>query len=293
MGSLAKWLGIQKSKPPSHVKTDENPPTEEKTRKLEVDNLAEQLSAENARLREDLKKLTFQLQAHQTKQAEQSYEESSNDFYKQLESNLTGALEGKTSNESSPSPSCFSSSSAPLTTPLPELIESQSKKAVLVCLPAKEESEEDQVCMVDLSEAEWWTIVESARDREIAREDGETYVECELAAESKTDDDDSYLLVEEKNLGDALSNFVAETIRKKYPEAKALSPKQLTKLIDKSFYGLKEPTTLGRYVKYGHLAYTTYGWGMCVWSLYKDPAMVKLAATWGLRAARWIMILVW
>jgi len=158
---------------------------------------------------------------------------------------------------------------------------------------SKDEEEEDQVCMVDLTEAEWWTIVDSARDRETQRSEADTYVECELATESTTDDDESYLLVEEKQLGDALSNFVAQAILKKYPEAKTLSEKQLNSLIDSSFNGLKEPTTVGRYVKYGQMAYTTYGWGMCAWSLYKDPKMIKLAATCAFKAARWVFILLW
>jgi len=297
MASLTRWLFAKKPEPPpQNIQIQENKNNLiDETQQTQSETLAD----ENARLRQELQKLTLKLR-DKTKKLRQEGEpdEKSNDLYKLLETDLTNVLDQTEAVDLTTFSTKYKTPSPPTTTtssslPSPTEVEADSKKAVLVCLPSKEEDEEDQVCMVDLTEAEWWTIVDSARDRETERSEADTYVECELAAESTTDDDDSYLLVEEKQLGDALSNFVAQAILKKYPEAKTLSEKQLNSLIDSSFNGLKEPTTVGRYVKYGQMAYTTYGWGMCAWSLYKDPKMIKLAATCAFKAARWVFILLW
>jgi len=170
-----------------------------------------------------------------------------------------------------------------------ELLESQSKRAVLVCAPGKDEDEEDEVCVMDLTKAEWWTIVDSERDRKTLRDESEVNVPCELTS---GDDDDSYVMVDDRDLGDALSNFVALSM-KRYPEAKTLSPKQLNKLMEQTFGGLKPPSTVGKIYGWAQLAYSSYGWGCCLWSLYKEPVMVKLAATGALRACSWLLILLW
>jgi len=295
MGSLTRWLFSKKS--PDPLPQSEDSTQENKNNLNLIDETQSQtLIDENARLRQELQKLTLRLKEKTKKlQSEGESEGKSNDIYKLLEEDLINELNQTEtvdlttfSTKYTAPPISTTSSSISSSTE----VEADSKKAVLVCLPSKDEDEEDQVCMVDLTEAEWWTIVDSARDREIDRSDAETYVDCELAAESTNDDDDSYLLVEEKQLGTALTDFVAQTILKKYPEAKTLNEKQLNSLIDSSFHGLKEPTTVGRYVRYGQMAYTTYGWGMCAWSLWKDPKMIKIAAKCALSAARWVIILV-
>jgi len=301
MTSVARWLFSKQSTPASvpqdNVQIQENNDQLQENKKNLIDETqSETLADENARLRQELQKLTSQLRDKTKKlQHEGKSDDKNNDIYKLLEADLSTVLDQTETVDLTTFSTKYktASSSTASTPPVSDVVEADSKKAVLVCFPSKDEEDEDQVCMVDLTEAEWWTIVDSARDRETERSEADTYVECELAAESKTDDDDSYLLVEEKQLGDALSTFVAQAILKKYPEAKTLNEKELKSLIDSSFHGLKEPTAVGRYVRYGQMAYTTYGWGMCAWSLYKDPKMVKLAAKFALSAARWVFVLIW
>jgi len=257
---------------------------------------SEELVAENLRLHEELRRLAAQLSKEEgrikqpgpTQGESYSAPKISEDFYKQLQQELAKPSSSSTKEvlkeavEEKPSPPKLT---------LPECIESPTKRAVLVCVQGKDEEEEDEVCVMDLTNTEWWTIVDSEKDREALRKESETYVACELTSGSTADDDDSYLLVDDRDLGEAFSNFVAQSIAKQYPEAKVLSPKQLSTLMERTFGELREPSKLGKVVRWGKMAYSTYGWACCAINLYRDPTMVKLIASGAMKACSWALFL--
>jgi len=257
--------------------------TPKKDKTIELDKLVE----ENLRLREELEKLIKKSESEPSSTKGEKSGAAPENFYQQLQHELAKHSAASVK-ETVKDISSDDKSSKPSD---PDCIESASKRAVIVCVPGKDEEDEDEVCVMDLSNIDWWTIVDSEKDRKTLRDDAEQYVECELT-KGTSDDDDSYLLVDEKDLGDAFANFVAQTLVKQYPEAKILSPKQVDRLMENTFGELRPPSTLGKALRWGKLAYSSYGWACCAYNIYRDPTMVKLVAKGAYTACSWLIFFI-
>lgn len=141
---------------------------------------------------------------------------------------------------------------------------------------------EEEVAVVDLSDSDWWTMI-NPTDEEDAK-----------AAELPTRDqmEDDFVVLNKADTMEALADFISKSIQRHYPEAARLPPDQLRLLLDGTFHELKDPGKLGKAWQWGKFMYSTYGWGTTIWNLYREPAVVKLVASGVYQAATWILVLV-
>lgn len=139
--------------------------------------------------------------------------------------------------------------------------------------------EDAYVCCLDVNADDFWVIVD-------AEEEDLNPIE----PDAEFDSDESYVFVDEDDLVSAISNFVALAVRQ-YPEAKKLEPAHLKRMLDGTFFELEEKGTLAQGYQYGCMAYTTYAYGQYAFSLYKDPAMVKLVCSGIVTASKWALML--
>jgi len=147
-----------------------------------------------------------------------------------------------------------------------------------------DDNEEDEVCVVDMKDMEWWTVVPSEKDKE------QRLLECKVNEEDSPLDD-SYVVLQEGDLVDALAEFVAVAISR-HPNVRQLSPAEMKLMIDQTFDQLQEHGTIGKLYHYASLMYSTYGWGACAFKLYQDPFYVRLVATGLWQAVTWALIFV-
>lgn len=131
-----------------------------------------------------------------------------------------------------------------------------------------------EVCVVDLEDVEWWSMVEHPDRKKTDDDDDDQYVKCMLG-DDDDDTDDSYVLVEDDDLVQAIGQFVSQSM-KHYPEVRALSDNEMKQLLEGTFCQLREKSTFGKLYSWGQFLYCYYGWGTTVYQLYTEPAMVKL-----------------
>jgi hypothetical protein len=182
------------------------------------------------------------------------------------------------------------------------------KTAVIVTAEEGEEDSETEkkVCVVDLKNAEWWTLVEKEEEG-----DENLYVDCKPDGTSvdvnpdeeaalETEDDfgeaaeplgEPFEIIKDDELATAISEYVAQSM-KNYPEAKQVPPEELKKILDKAFAELKPKGVVSKVWGWGQFAYTTYGWGQWCLKMYKEPQLVKLIATGVWNAAQFALIFV-
>lgn len=104
--------------------------------------------------------------------------------------------------------------------------------------------------MVDVNSMEWFTVVPADMKKSSAEKDGlATEERGKLVPCEDPDMGDSYVLVQEGDLADALSEFVTKTVTR-YDEHKHITPDKLQKVLHEAFVQLREPSTVGK----------LYGW---------------------------------
>ena len=138
-------------------------------------------------------------------------------------------------------------------------------------------STEHEVAILDLDNADWWTLVDPTRDKEAAAE---------------YNIEEGYVVVRHEDTVDAMAVYLAQVLVN-HPHASRLSARELAAVIDKSLRPL-EPRRYwlgGRYVTYGYYAYLAYSWTATAYSLYRRPWMIKLVATGAVQAASWLLVL--
>lgn len=148
---------------------------------------------------------------------------------------------------------------------------------IFVCADKDQDSKSSGafVAVMDVNDDEWWEVIDPEKD-------------CAMKQPELIDSD--YVLVEDKQVISALSQFVARTL-KSYPESKAVPPAQLKKLLDQSFSTLQEKGMMMKVYDWASFAYTSYGWASYGWALYQDPTVLKMVAKWSFSAASWIIFL--
>jgi len=145
-----------------------------------------------------------------------------------------------------------------------------------------QESGHQEVCVVNLREADWWTVVGDSKSGRKHRDP--EYERCEL-----DNDCDGYVVVKEDDVTQAIAEFIALTLMS-YPKAKGLSENELKSMIDTTFSSLNERSQLMQMYDWAQFVYTTYGWGSCAIQLYQEPSMVKFVASSTYTMARWALV---
>jgi len=189
----------------------------------------------------------------------------------------------------------------------PKSVTTEDPSAVIVTAAADPDDEEggskeQQVCVVDLKNAEWWTLVEKEPEgnEELyvdVKPDG-TSVDVDPEAEPDDFDDgneeplgEAFEIIKDDELASALAEYVALSM-KHYPEAKEVPAEEMRRILDKAFGELKPKGVVSRVWGWGQFAYSAYGWGQWCFRMYKEPAVVKLVATGLWNTAQWALIFV-
>jgi len=216
------------------------------------------------------------------------------DLYQSLRQDLeaTVALDKKnrgpsstlTATASSPDPPRRPSDSAVGGLEETKVVNSKSKRRVVVVNQAQ--GRDDEACVVDLSDQEWWTLVGTEGEDDFFEDEGESYEECQLEGE----EDDGFVVLQDDDMIEAVGKFVVASMND-YPAASDLTPEQLRRMLDGSFQSLRPATKLEKAMSWGQFAYNTVSWGSCFFRVYQNPTYVKLVATGAYKAARWIIIL--
>lgn len=162
-----------------------------------------------------------------------------------------------------------------------------SRSAIYVCKTAEPKEDEDSdaegdgeafVAVMDVNDEDWWEIVEPEKEDMEPVEEDDFHKDC------------SYIVVQQEELMDSISAFVAMALTP-YPELKGVEPELLQKMLDGAIgnLGLADKGAVTRVYEWGSFAYTTYGWGSYAWQLYRDPAMVHMVAKGVMSAGSWAM----
>jgi hypothetical protein len=157
---------------------------------------------------------------------------------------------------------------------------------------AGETSVDEEVAVLDLQDIEWWTIVNPVDEQGNEIKPAQLTPGEEEKKNTEDSDDEGFVVLKERDYVDALADFITKNIREHHPEAARLTPTQLREMLNGTFSDLKEPGTLGKAWQWGKFMYTTYGWGQTAWSLYQQPAMVRLVASGVFQAATWVLVLI-
>jgi len=142
-------------------------------------------------------------------------------------------------------------------------------------------SDEKQVNIVTVSDEDWWTIINPTDNDEKLH-----------SAHSEMVEEDGYIIISENDACNALADFISQSVLKRHPSASRLTPDQLRKALDSALSALNKPSTLQNIWSWGRSAYTTYGWLVWAYGIYKEPAMVGLVATTAVRAASYLLVCV-
>jgi hypothetical protein len=215
------------------------------------------------------------------------------DLYQSLRQDLqaTVALDQKNrgssntlASDSSPSDPLRPGSGTPGGLEETSVLKSMSKRRVVVVNQAQ--GRDDEACVVDLSDQEWWTLVGTEGEDDFFDNEGESYEDCHLEGE----EDDAFVVLQDDDMIEAVGKFVVASMND-YPAASDLTPEQLRRMLDGSFQTLRSPTKFEKAISWGQFAYNTVSWGSCFFRVYQNPTYVKLVATGAYKAARWIIIL--
>lgn len=134
----------------------------------------------------------------------------------------------------------------------------------------------DEVGILDLDDAEWWTLVNPPVDTARKVETGSL--------------GGAYVFVDRQDVVEAIGEFVAMYLAS-VPAAQHLSSEQLQGLLSGTFSEFREKGSMESMWSWGRFLYATYGWGMTGISLYRDPGMALyvMRALW--TACRWACFL--
>lgn len=145
-----------------------------------------------------------------------------------------------------------------------------------------DQAEEKQVSVLEVSQSDWWTIVNPTE------QDDALHSRQKKASEEA----DGFVVVTSQDACDALADYISASVLQRHPEAARVSPEQLRKLLDSTLSTLRQPTRIGTVWQWGKSAYTTYGWIAYAYGLYREPAMIGLAATTAVKVAGYLLVMV-
>lgn len=208
--------------------------------------------------------------------AEKAAQEEEGDFLEAMHSQAAAVQSSSQSTSTSES-----LTDSPVMVHATELDENKSQQvASLAGLDAGTE----EVCVLDMKTMEWWTMKPHQQD-ELKGRTKEVYVPVE-----DKDLGDSYVLVQDGDLQDAISEFITQTLSR-YPAYKSLDAEQLKGMMNETFSQLQEPSLFQKSWGWGQFLYSTYGWTTCCYGVYMDPAMAKFVFSTACSAVSWSMVL--
>jgi len=184
------------------------------------------------------------------------------------------------------------------------VIRATDKSSLIVSVHEYDENiRQEEVAIVDLDEADWWTIVEKPKD---------TYVNCFTdgsSCEVDVDDDTDckaeitdlqilqglggkFEMIGEEEVHEAISDFLRICLER-FPETQRLGPSDMKQLVDGTFKQMHsyDRRTISKLWSWGQFLYTSYGYGKWAMRVYKEPAMARLVATCIYKAASWALVL--
>lgn len=216
-----------------------------------------------------------------------------------------------------PASSSSSSSSAAVSLSPPSYAAVQQEKqdallchgehsTVLVKQLKEESDKENAVALLDLNEVDWWVMVNGEGKEKETPTDGESVTSVEVDDDDRVHregglrivksylayDNEGYVLIDENDFILALSDFISQSISRQYPEAERIPPQELQKILRQAFTPIKQPSAIGKAYQWAQFLYSSYSWGSCAWSLYREPFYVKLVLRGAMKAAQWLLVLV-
>jgi len=145
----------------------------------------------------------------------------------------------------------------------------------LIVIPSQlTDSDPSQVAVVDLDQADWWTVVPPLRSDELAEPDTL---------------DGAFVVVEEDEVVEAIAEFLAAYVVA-MPHMKRVPNDQLQAKLSTVFSDFQEKGAMTQLWEWGQFLYTTYGWTATAVGVYQEPEV----ALWVLRglwtAAKWMSL---
>lgn len=114
--------------------------------------------------------------------------------------------------------------------------------------------------------------------------DGPVTVTCEFG--------EPYVVIEEGDVKDAVSDFVMQTLKKHYLDTKTHSPSKVHSVLSNALSQLQEPSLFQKAYQWGQFLYSGYGWATCAYNLYADPAVVKFVFNTTSSLLSWVLVIV-
>ncbi|KAJ3702898.1 hypothetical protein LUZ61_006603 [Rhynchospora tenuis] len=140
--------------------------------------------------------------------------------------------------------------------------------------PGSEEHSGDVSINVD-GELSWWVWVTEKLD-------------LQNLEEPSGIDNDNYVIISEENVIDGIACFIARCILEN-PESKTLSPQELHKAVTRAIAGIKERMNWKNIWEAGKVIYSLSTWGIFLAGLYRQRAMVKVAAKGVAATSKFVM----
>lgn len=116
----------------------------------------------------------------------------------------------------------------------------------------------NEVCVVDLDEMEWWTLVPSEKQVDTVDYEADTL-------------GGGFVWVEHDDVVASIADAIADTL-KSIPAAQRLDNARLQSMLSSTFGELREKTLSGKLWQWGALAMSTYSWSAYAVSMYRDPS---------------------
>ncbi|KAJ4750786.1 elongation factor [Rhynchospora pubera] len=153
-------------------------------------------------------------------------------------------------------------------------LESLQEPVVEPTNQGSEENSEDVSINVD-GELSWWVWVTEKLDPQNLEEPSGI-------------DNDNYVIISEENVIDGIASFIARCILEN-PESKTLSPQELHKAVTRAIAGIKERMSLKNIWEAGKVIYSLSTWGIFLAGLYRQRAIVKVAAKGVATTSKFVM----
>ena len=151
-------------------------------------------------------------------------------------------------------------------------------------------SNKEEVCVMNLADKEW-CIIDNDQQNDNNPNNNNLNKDKVTSIEPLNEVmDDGYVLVQDQELTEALSDFIARTL-KQYPECNALDLPQLEKMLKETFSQLQEPSTFTKIYDWGQFLYSTYGWTTCLYGIYMEPQMAKFVFSHVTSAVKYVLVL--
>jgi hypothetical protein len=207
-----------------------------------------------------------------------------------LQTLSAGDHKSSTKNMSSAT-SSSTSDKAPVAALPEDVINSTSKRHVIVASQKCVDGLNQQVYVAELNSQEWWQLLGKDGEDETAKDSQSSGDDTKFAS-SELDDDENFVLIDDEDATEAIQRFVLQSVQN-YPQVEKLSPEELRRLISGTFDKLKEPTKFQKAYDWAKFLYSTYGWTACAYKyVVAQPALVTFVASGIVRGVSYLVFLV-